>query len=330
MRGAISSTQPATMYSGGSGNGSSIQSVMQTACTPLAVESIFYGGAGSGSSIQSVTQTTCTPLAVESIFYGGAGSGSSIQSVEQTTCTPLAVESIFYGGSGNGSSIQSVAQTSCPPLNLIRYYDPGNSSSYDGTGTALYDLSGFSVNGTLVNGVSYNSSNGGALVFDGTNDYLSFSSGLPSTDNLTYEAWVNPSSFSGFNVLLNHDNWATGYVHFQFDQGALHFDLYCCQNGGQNISSTYTFTTNTWYQVVAVYSKSLGQVSLYVNGSLTNTVNLTGSIPTITNTSFKMGSWNGNDRFFNGKIGLIKIYSKTLSSAEILSNYNDSRVRFGL
>ena len=130
--------------------------------------------------------------------------------------------------------------------------------------------------------------------------------------------------------MLNHDNWATGYVHFQFDQGALHFDLYCCQNGGQNISSTYTFTTNTWYQVVAVYSKSLGQVSLYVNGSLTNTVNLTGSIPTITNTSFKMGSWNGNDRFFNGKIGLIKIYSKTLSSAEILSNYNDSRVRFGL
>ena len=303
MRGAISSTQPATMFSGGPGN---------------------------GSSIQSLAQTTCTPLAVESIFYGGSGNGSSIQSLAQTTCTPLAVESIFYGGSGNGSSIQSLAQTSCPPLNLIRYYDPGNSSSYAGTGTTLYDLSGFNVNGTLVNGVSYNSSNGGALVFDGTNDYLSFSSGLPSTDNLTYEAWVNPSSFSGFNVLLNHDNWATGYVHFQFDQGALHFDLYCCQNGGQNISSTYTFTTNTWYQVVAVYSKSLGQVSLYVNGSLTNTVNLTGSIPTITNTSFKMGSWNGNDRFFNGKIGLIKIYSKTLSSAEILSNYNDSRVRFGL
>ena len=298
MRGAISSTQPVTMFSGGSGN---------------------------GSSIQSIAQTTCTPLAVESIFYGGSGSGSSIQSVEQTTCTPLAVESIFYGGSGNGSSIQSVAQTSCPPLNLIRYYDPGNSSSYDGTGTALYDLSGFSVNGTLVNGVSYNSSNGGALVFDGTNDYLSFSSGLPSTDNLTYEAWVNPSSLSDFRVLLNHDNWASGDVHFQFNSNLLEFDL----NGHPNKYSTYTFSTNTWYQVVIVYSKSLGQVSFYVNGNLTNTETYS-SPPTVSTTSIKLGSWNGTSRFFDGKIGLIKVYTKTLSGAEVLSNYNDSRVRFGL
>ena len=264
---------------------------------------------------------------VTTMYSGGTGYGSSQQSIVQASCPPLAVESIYYGGTGAGGQQQVINQYNCWPN---RFYDVGNSSSYAGSGTALYDLSGNNGTGTLVNGVSYTSSNGGALVFDGSDDYVSFSSGLPSTDNLTYEAWVNPSSFSGFNVLLNHDNWATGYVHFQFDQGALHFDLYCCQNGGQNISSTYTFTTNTWYQVVAVYSKSLGQVSFYVNGSLTNTVNLTGSIPTITNTSFKMGSWNGNDRFFNGKIGLIRIYSKTLNSTEVLSNYNESRARFGL
>jgi hypothetical protein len=132
------------------------------------------------------------------------------------------------------------------------------------------------------------------------------------------------------NVILNHDNWATGYVHFQFDQGALHFDLYCCQSGGQNIACTYNFITNTWYQVVAVYSKSLGQVSFYVNGSLTNTSSLTGSIPTITTTSLKMGSWNGNDRFFNGKIGLIRIYNSALNTADVLTKYNESRTRFGL
>jgi hypothetical protein len=211
---------------------------------------------------------------------------------------------------------------------LVLNLDASNASSYPGSGATWTDMSSSGNNGTLTNGPTYSSLNGGSLVFDGSNDFVSFSSGLPSSDDLTYEAWVNSSSFSGFNVILNHDNWSTGYVHFQFDQGALHFDLHCCQVEGQNISSTYTFSTNTWYQVAAVYSKSLGQVSFYVNGTLTNTFNLTGSIPTITNSTFKMGSWNGNDRFFNGKIGLVRIYNRALTTAEVLQNYNALRPRF--
>lgn len=360
MRGAISS-KPAiatTMYSGGIGNGSDIKSIIQSICPPLDVESIFYGGIGYNAVQNTVIQNVCPPLAVESIFYGGIGYSSSEKNTIQANCPPLEIESIFYGGTGYSSSEKNLIQAACTPLaiesiftggtgygnaflfkdncsfqvssNLIRSYDINNRFSYNGSGTTLGDVSGNGIDGNLINGVGYNSSNGGALVFDGNDDYVSFSSGLSSTDNLTYEAWVNPSSFSGFNVILNHDNWSTGYVHFQFDQGALHFDLYCCQVGGQNISSTYNFTTNTWYQVAAVYSKSLGQVSFYVNGTLTNTVNLSGSIPTITNSTLKMGSWNGNDRFFNGKIGLVRIYNSALTSQEILTNFNGSKSRFGL
>ena len=360
MRGAISSkpTIPTTMYSGGIGNGADVKSVIQNICPPLNVESIFYGGIGNGSTQDQFLQSNCPPLLVESIYYGGIGNGSVQDKIVLTNCTPLEIESIFYGGIGLGSQEKNLIQATCTPLavesifkggtgygdaslfkdncsfqvstNLIRSYNINNQQSYSGTGSKLGDVSGNSVDGTLVNGVGYNSSNGGSLVFDGNDDYVSFSSGLSSSDNLTYEAWVNPSSFSGFNVILNHDNWSTGYVHFQFDQGALHFDLYCCQVGGQNISSTYNFTTNTWYQVAAVYSKSLGQVSFYVNGTLTNTVNLSGSIPTITNSTLKMGSWNGNDRFFNGKIGLVRIYNSALTSQEILTNFNGSKTRFGL
>ena len=252
--------------------------------------------------------------------------------ISQIALTPMrgAISStqpgtMFSGGSGNGSSIQSVAQTSCLPLNLIRYYDPGNSSSYAGTGTALNDLSGFSVNGTLVNGVSYNSSNGGALVFDGSNDYVSFSSGLPNTDNLTYEAWVNPSDLSSFRAILMHDSWTTSSTHFEFHENRLQYAIF----GQQDKYATYTFSINTWYHVVAVYSKSLETVSFYINGSLTNTETYSNP-PTTSNTSIKLGAWNGTSRFFNGKIGLIRIYSKTLSSTEVLSNYNESRARFGL
>jgi hypothetical protein len=298
--------QVESIFYGGTGNGSVQYKIEQSNCPPLQVESIFYGGTGNGSVQYKIEQSNCLPLSVESIFKGGTGNGSSQNQILQSNCLPLAIESIFIGGTGYGNAFLFKDNcTSQVNTNLIRSYDVSNQFSYPGSGTTLTDVSGNGIDGTLVNGVGYNSSNGGSLVFDGSNDYVSFSSGLSSTDNLTYEAWVNPSSFSGFNVILNHDNWSTGYVHFQFDQGALHFDLHCCQVGGQAISSTYNFTTNTWYQVAAVYSKSLGQVSFYVNGTLTNTVNLTGSIPTITNSSLKMGSWNGNDRFFNGKIGLV-------------------------
>lgn len=360
MRGAITS-KPAittTMYSGGIGNGSDIKTIIQSICPPLDVESIFYGGIGNGSIQDKIVQLNCPPLSVESIFYGGIGNGSAQDKIIQTNCPPQEIESIFYGGTGYSSSEKNLNQATCTPLavesifkggigygdaslfkdncgfqvsnNLIRSYDINNRFSYNESGITLGDVSGNGVDGTLINGVGYNSSNGGSLVFDGSNDYVSFSSGLSSSDNLTYEAWVNPSSFSGFNVILNHDNWSTGYVHFQFDQGALHFDLHCCQVGGQAISSTYNFTTNTWYQVAAVYSKSLGQVSFYVNGTLSNTVNLTGSIPTITNSTLKMGSWNGNERFFNGKIGLVRIYNSALSASDIQTNFNGSKTRFGL
>ena len=150
---------------------------------------------------------------------------------------------------------------------LVLCLDAGNTKSYPGSGTTWTDISRNGNTGTLTNGPTYSSANGGHIVFDGSNDYVSLSSGISSTDNLTYEAWVNPSLLNDFRVLLNHDNWASGYVHFQFSNNRLQFAL----NGESDKYSTYTFSTNTWYHVVAVYSKSLKTVSFYVNGNLTNT-----------------------------------------------------------
>jgi hypothetical protein len=353
MRGAITS-KPAittTMYSGGMGNGSVQDKILQSNCPPLQVESIFYGGTGNGSVQYKIEQSNCPPLQVESIFYGGTGNGSVQYKIEQSNCPPLELESIFYGGIGDGSSQNQIMQSNCLPLavesifkggtgygdaslfkencifqvstNLIRSYNINNQQSYSGTGSNLGDVSGNAVNGTLVNGVGYNSSNGGSLVFDGNDDYVSFPSGFSTTDNLTYEAWVNPLDLSGFRVILNHDGWSTGYIHFQFANNSLQFAL----NGESDMSSTYSFTANNWYQVAAVYSKSAKTISFYVNGTLTNTENYNNP-PSITNTNLKMGAWDGS-RFFNGKIGLVRIYNSALSASDILTNFNGSKSRFG-
>ena len=49
---------------------------------------------------------------------------------------------------------------------LVFYVDSGNDKSYPGTGTTWSDLIG-SNDGTLTNGPTYDSANGGSIVFDG-------------------------------------------------------------------------------------------------------------------------------------------------------------------
>ena len=224
-----------------------------------------------------------------------------------------------------GSFHPSATIASAPDL----YLDAGNTSSYLGSGTNWTDLSGNGINGVLVNGPVYNNSNNGHFVFDGINDYVTFSTNLPSTDNLTYEVWLNPSELnsSQYYALLNHDGWNDGYVHFQFLGNQLMFAL----NPKNDKLADFTFAINTWYHIAAVLSNNSQRVSFYVNGSLVNHEYYSGNLtPTVKSTTLKLGTWNADSRFYKGKIGLIRIYQRALSSAEILNNFEVSSPRFGL
>ena len=54
---------------------------------------------------------------------------------------------------------------------LVFCYDAGDQISYPGTGTTWTDIVGSS-NGTLTNGPTFDTGNGGSLKFDGANDYV--------------------------------------------------------------------------------------------------------------------------------------------------------------
>ena len=55
---------------------------------------------------------------------------------------------------------------------LVLSLDAADRNSYPGTGTTWRDMSGNGNNGTLTDGPTFNSNNGGSIVFDGTNDYV--------------------------------------------------------------------------------------------------------------------------------------------------------------
>ena len=74
---------------------------------------------------------------------------------------------------------------------LVLCLDAASIRSYPKSGTTWSDLAG-SNNGTLTNGPTFSSNNGGSVVLDGTNDYVHL--GDPSSNFFFFYSWYR----SGF------------------------------------------------------------------------------------------------------------------------------------
>jgi hypothetical protein len=94
---------------------------------------------------------------------------------------------------------------------LVLALDAANVKSYLGSRTTWKDLSGNGNHGTLVNGVGYTSTNSGALVFDGINDYFVTNNNLnlSDTDKLTVQIILKTTSTIAERVMEHSVNWNT-------------------------------------------------------------------------------------------------------------------------
>ena len=206
---------------------------------------------------------------------------------------------------------------------LVLALDAGNTKSYPGSGTTWTDLSGNGNDGTLTNGPTYSSSNGGNLVFDGSDDYIS-SVSIP-----------NPNGELTCEVAINYDS--KGAYHNIFDRGSSRPMLWIDFNNKLEVSfSTASggITSSDAYNgqdivVTAVYnSNSSPGILLYVNGNLVGTQNTTHV--TWTNPSTFTLFNRSNSQTFDGKLYYLKFYTKALTASEIQQNFNALRGRFGI
>jgi hypothetical protein len=213
---------------------------------------------------------------------------------------------------------------------LVLNLDAGQQDSYPGSGTTWTDLSGSGNNGTLVNGVGYNSDNGGSLVFDGINDTVNFTYDLRS--DWTYECWALHNTVSGFAFLGQGQNTARSGLHIWFRNGNdLRFAMY--SNDTDAIS--LTTSTGVWYHYCFTYNHSTFLKQIYRNG-----VQLTG-IPQQTQTSYigtgtvRIGatysfgvSLSQGGSYANGRIASSRLYNRVLTTAEIAQNFNALKSRY--
>lgn len=229
---------------------------------------------------------------------------------------------------------------------LVLALDAADKKSYIGSGTAWNDLSGKNANATLTNGPTFSSANGGAIVFDGTNDYSSATVNLSSYSQITVEIWLKPSNAIESLAFEHSNNWNsnTGGFGLATNSGGNGSASTLCHtnhNGGAG-ARNYEFTcgTTNYSCHVNIFSNivdSTGRLT-YVNGNLLPFTSI-GGWPTTTSTSagsafrndtMYLASRGGTGAFLNGNIAIFKIYNRKLSASEILQNFNATRGRFNI
>ncbi len=237
---------------------------------------------------------------------------------------------------------------------LKLYLDAGNAASYAGTGTTWTDLSGNGHNGTLTNGPTYNSANGGSIVFDGTNDYANFGDVLDfGLNDFTVNVWLKINSNwgavdvnPGFGVMNTNRYFAgKGIIGAQNFRWAFGFTQARCLRvyfvgiDPQSIAfnTTASLNLNQWYMCTLVANRA-SDAKIYINGvqqslDASSNISIFSSLNFQNNSPFRIGSATLYDNVssvteFPGNISVVQKYFRALTAAEVLQNYNAMLGRF--
>jgi hypothetical protein len=206
---------------------------------------------------------------------------------------------------------------------LVLYLDAVNRNSYLGSGTSWYDLSGNGNTATLTNGPTFNGSNGGSIVFDGADDYVSASNSslVHRTSNWTYSCWLKFSGTPSLGTIFENGSWTSCLLmRFQTD-GITIYSM-----GSLWGKFTLSPTLGLWYKLDFI--RNGNSLDFYLNGIYSQTMSFTADIQPSSNIFIGM-SQHAAGQCFNGNISQVSIYTKALTAQEVLQNYNATKSRFG-
>ena len=239
---------------------------------------------------------------------------------------------IVQGVTLNGVTVVDTLPVVSSGLQL--YYDPGNSSSYT-SGTTIYDLSGLGHNGT-VSGSPTDAGNWFTMTgtqYVQTPNMSTWWSGWQNT----IEVWLNPSAVGVGWTVSDSTNYNGGY-HLTGDEfysvGPNVINNTMIYNSGTGVTRTGGGTTplNAWYQVVRTQNGSNSSTA-YVNSVAASATSVTWTTPS---SGWYLTFGAGNTTYyasgaaFQGSLGIIRVYDRQLSAAEVLQNYNASKGVYGL
>jgi hypothetical protein len=204
---------------------------------------------------------------------------------------------------------------------LTIYADAQVSTSYPGTGTSWFDLSGNNNTGTLFNSIIFTTGTTNYFTLDGVNDYIQFPTGSTgnNTGSFTMSTWVSGITETPKTVLLRGQNSGDWSLILEADITSTNAGVKSSDNTtAYAVESGVTFNSNGWYYLTAVW-QSNDSISLYVNGIFQDSTTLNKTTLDNTFNGWNIGRYQTT--YYNFNSAEVDIYSRALSSDEILQNF---------
>jgi len=234
----------------------------------------------------------------------------------------------IYGSGGRlktSSNVVTIVQSG-----LALHLDASNPTSWPGSGTTWYDLSGNGNNAEAAGTPTYTATNGGGFTFDSVNDYFDTAPNLRESyvgTGLTAAAWVNANYFPFVEGIIERGSWANSdgwglYVHFGY---LLNGPKYGYAPGTTALSSGVNY-------LLGFTIDTSGTAIVYINGvSNGGNSGSPGLLPSASSISPLIGRGGiGSAYPWSGDIYEVQIYNRALTGAEMLYNFNVTKGRFGL
>jgi hypothetical protein len=220
---------------------------------------------------------------------------------------------------------------------LVLALDAGNPKSYPGSGTVWRDKSGNGNDGTLTNGPTFSSDNGGAIVFDSANDNASIPHDSTidfATNSFSLHTWVRTAQTGTTRFIMGKGTGiaiasSVGYNLYLGNIGTTWLFGLWDGTGNNSAGSTDYVEVGKWVNLCGVYSAEEGRHRMYTNGQLVSSLTRTVDSISTTNSLYvgvgpqALGHWDGD-------IAYSSIYNRALSASEVQQNYNALKGRFGL
>ena len=215
-------------------------------------------------------------------------------------------------------------------------YIVGTVSKDFGT-TTWRDTSGNGNNGTFGASTAeptYSNQNGGVIVFDGTNDFVSISSLASFNFGSAMSVFVwhkniggdyrgviaNTYGGGGFDLRYGREDFFGGG-----NNGTI-LNVYINTSSG-TFSRSINAELNVWGNYGFTYTGS--SLIAYKNGVSFSTISASGNV-SVTSNSVIIGKNLVGSEFLSGNVAIVFIYNRALSALEIMQNFQATKTRFGL
>jgi hypothetical protein len=200
-------------------------------------------------------------------------------------------------------------------------------------GTTLIDLTGRGNTGTLTNGPTYSSANGGSIIFDGVDDYgvINDNSVIKPVNQITVSTFIYPTLTSYSNCRIFGDwHQESGLDRWILYANGSSISWYMrTQTTGEGGTTGWTIINNQWVSLTGVYDGT--NQDLYVNGNFFSRRPCSGTMNSGNgSTPIRFGRQETTGGGFQGRIAQTQIYNRALTAAEIQQNFNATRSRFGI